>query len=507
MVGAHWFTLHWNLAGGARGAPLPAIVFGALIIVGMTMTYSFTGAAGSGGAAQVWMGILTGAQGVFLLLLAPGAVRKAVLRDFQAGMMESHRLTPQSSLQLVLSYIFASPLGTFLLYGMTIPLMLLLLLTASSVPNLRNLFTGWLFLQIFLAFMSFSISSIMLLISLATQGKANVAGGLVLGTIFGGWMLVSIVPGLAVLLGFATFGLLQAIVRRDSMSVTLTTDPFLRWVPLLTVLLQFALACICVAAACRKIRRPEEPTFGVYHGSLLLLTLCCATIVGVPASPLLSWIRDGDVAREVELIASLVALLVVALIPTFAAATTRGALDLRRPHLPAEALRGAGWFNLAPLPAALAITLTFVIVLIVISPRMSGDYAVLLQGPTRLALIAASAAALLTSAYQWSYLATFREKKIFRAVAGTIILLLVLPVAIDLVLVLPDNPPETFRAFAASLTIAALSPIGTFMMVSAGGSLQAAAIGVGVQVAAAAALAGAAGAALRRGNARVPTPA
>jgi len=122
------FWLHLRIGGSARTNVIIAIAFTAVVIVFASISLYVAGMeAGPRGAAQayarvnaVWLVIMTVAQGVFLLLLAPSAIRRAVQRDFDSGMIESHRLSPMSNLKIVLGYVTGAPIQALMLYALSL---------------------------------------------------------------------------------------------------------------------------------------------------------------------------------------------------------------------------------------------------------------------------------------------------------------------------------------------------------------------------------------------------
>ena len=124
----------------------------------------------------------------------PAAVRKAVLRDFQSGMIESHRLSPMSGPKIVIGYMTGAPVqsGCLLLAS-------LLLGTAFAAHVARDLsavvLTGWYVMQGCLLCLAFMVAALSLLVALGTAGKVDVLTVGVLLVIFGGWAIRAVCAG------------------------------------------------------------------------------------------------------------------------------------------------------------------------------------------------------------------------------------------------------------------------------------------------------------------------
>lgn len=304
--------LHYRLIG-----PLNALafvgVFALLVIGGSGMSYRMTSQNEVGQVSSIWLGIITGGQAVFLLLMMPAAVRRAVLRDFQTGMIESHRLSPLSGFTLISGYLMGAPIQVWLLYGASLFFGTIFSAHYGYTLGVTSTVPAWYFLQLCMLLLSFMITALTLLIALGTSGKANILGLLSVVCIFGGWMVVAVVPGLALVLG---------IMSADSLYHSITKSQILNPSSILLAGgFQLMFGLIFFFAATRKVRVPERAMFSVFLGTILALLCGGALVAGFSQLDASSWIvREWDIMTEVQIAASAAVLLLVAYIPLISAA-------------------------------------------------------------------------------------------------------------------------------------------------------------------------------------------
>lgn len=315
-------SAYFQLAGGWRQSLLIAGVYLALAVVAAVASYRAAGPTSPGSVSSTWLVVISVAQGALLLIVAPGAVRRAVLRDFQTGMIESHRLTPLSGLSLVLGYLTGPPAQAALLFGAGI---LLGSYFASdygaSLGIAGGAVGGWCVSQLFLLPLALMITALVLLIALATAGRANLMVPLVIIGILGGWMVVPTIPGLALLLGVLGGGWFISFLTRGGPATRAASA--LGW----AVLLQAGMAAVFIAAASRKVRAPGRPAFGVRLGLVLLALAALTLLLGIALYADFAWIFDGYDALTWQWLCSSIAFALVALVPLIGAAAERHARD------------------------------------------------------------------------------------------------------------------------------------------------------------------------------------
>ncbi|MFH1748002.1 MAG: hypothetical protein ABIG44_13285 [Planctomycetota bacterium] len=316
--------LHFRLTGAWCTNLLIALVYASLAIVGATVSYRMAGTTAPPGAvSKVWLGIVTAAQGLFLLLIGPGAIRKAILQDFQTGMIESHRLSPMSGFRIVVGYMVGPPVQAFWLAGTG--LVLGSYFAVDIAVNLSPLVVpGWYGFQLCVMCVALMVSSAVVLIALSTSGKLNVVGLMIPAAIFGGWAALQFVPGLALATGVLGAGdLILALFQGGPTGISGDA----RGVAL-AALLQLAFTAMFLRAACRKVRAPERAMFSIPLGLLLAVVWAGALVAGMALMPSDHWlISDFDNPNAAQIICSAATLMIVALFPLLAAANERFRLE------------------------------------------------------------------------------------------------------------------------------------------------------------------------------------
>jgi hypothetical protein len=319
-----WWV-HLKMSGGWRGSLLLAGGFFVLVIFFYVLSLKLGDPEEQGTKDTIWLAIMTGAEALFLTMVAPGAIRKSVLRDFQSGMIESHRLTPMSNWRIVMGYMTGPTMQAAMLCAVGLVLGTYFSAKLGSSANVgvilatRVWVLGWyIVLGTFLA-VAFMLCAFTLLTSIASAGKTNVVGVMILVGIFGGWMVIFVVPGLSLVLGVMTgMTVLDLLGGKVGLS---GTSPGTAAV---AALLQVTLGVLFLNAACGKLRRPEGAIFTVEQ-ALLLGALWSATLVtGMAllrsASPFMD---DSDIGTLAQLFSSTGAFVLVALF-----ASHSSALDL-----------------------------------------------------------------------------------------------------------------------------------------------------------------------------------
>jgi hypothetical protein len=316
--------LHFRLTGAWRTNVVIVLVYAALVAVIATASYRMMLPEESGQVSSVWLGIISAAQGASVLLLGLGAIRRAVLRDFQTGMLESHRLTPMSSLRIVVGYLIGPPVQAAWLF-----LMGLVLGTYFALDVARQFTTvvisGWYALQLSLLILGFMLAGGVLLSAISTAGKANVVAvafvAFVILVISGG-MAAAIVPGLALISGTLSVGsLFSSIIRGTGFANALNSNTNSLVVGAVA---QIAFGVVFVAAACRKVRGPHRAMFGMALGLLLTALWAVTLVLGIVLMPPGHWLQRefGDMGSA-QLVASTGAFMLVALFPLVGAAVAR----------------------------------------------------------------------------------------------------------------------------------------------------------------------------------------
>lgn len=301
---------------------------------------------------MIWLIILSIAQGVFLLLMAPGAIRKAVMRDFQSGMIESNRISPLGNWRMTLGYMIGPPITPYALY-LTAILCGLWFLTqlggglgpaglAVTGPNLKFLFGGWFGAQGLFVLLSFMLAAGTLLTSLGTSGKHNVVGTAVMIIAVSSMGILPLIPGLALVLGVMS--------SMQVMGIFALTPQLDAVIPGTAASLNILFGLLFLWAASQRIRRPDRPllsplqavAFSVLAAITLTLGLSFADGMGD------RFFEDTDFQIDTRIIASCVALMLVGLILCNTCAAEAVRLD-RAAALGQPAIGQRRWLSFGPL--------------------------------------------------------------------------------------------------------------------------------------------------------------
>ncbi len=322
------FWLHFRTSGHARTNILVVVGFTGVVLLFASLSFYIAAAsvplrdrpATFAGVNAVWLMIMTAAQALFLLLLGPSALRRAVQRDFDSGMIESHRLSPMSNLKIILGYLTGAPVQAGLLYAVSLlfgsyfAARYALSPGLGGVIGLRATLLGWYSAQGCMLLLSFMIGALILLSSIATHGKANIVGILVLIGFIGGWVAIVFIPGISLLLGVMSGGVLVGLITPAKVS----GDPS---VILVAASLQLVFGIIVLAAACGKLRAPERPLFSIHLGLILLAAWGVTLVTGLHIAPKYDWLfSEWREYTYVQLVASTIAFMLIGFFPLITAA-------------------------------------------------------------------------------------------------------------------------------------------------------------------------------------------
>lgn len=321
--------LHLRISGNVKSNLYLLLAYFGIVGLATTMSYNFlledrTNKAAIGGFYSVWAGIISGAQAIFLLLLVPGAIKRAVQRDYQLGMVESLRLTPMSDTRVIIGYLIGPAIPPLLLF---LPGLLMGAYFSMQAANNSGIGQAlgtsgvlgmWFGLMGLLLIGALMIASISLLSAIAVrEHKFNIMGLLVAGSVLGGPVAVFVVPGLALLTGVMSGSILVSSLGRQ---VAMGDNASLATAALMQAL--FSLTFL--AAAARRYRHPERPVFPLGLGLVLLSLTGLTLLLGiVHASGSTQWrspIQD-------QLAASLVAFMATGMFVLNAAAHDRLRFD------------------------------------------------------------------------------------------------------------------------------------------------------------------------------------
>jgi hypothetical protein len=468
--------VNFRHTGGLRTHAIIGGVF--LLALGVFYTFSHYVAAVNSSPGELartrasvdstWMVIVSIAAAIFLLLMSSGAIRSAVLRDFQSGMIESHRISPMSNTSIIGGYLLGPPsmaavlmlvaliFGSYLSVRTTPSIML-----GAGMPAVTIALGAWYFTLATVAVLGLFLASLTLLAALATSGKARIMGIVIAIGIFGGWILLAVIPGLSLLLG-ALSG--EAIVRsaarggagRPPMTVVVTA------------ITQLLFSLVVLWAAARKLRAPQSSLFSPMQASVLLALWAATLVLGVVMATVnSSFLMKSEVGASVQVIASVVAFLVVGLLGLDASARECVQLDRVAALGVAGNTRRRTWLSLMPVMQGLGAAAVFYFLMdfmAAATPDFGADL-----GSAGLAMICAAAVSLIAfSLTGWGliYVGAAAGGKRWILTLLALLVLLFLPLIVDESIestwqATREHEPGKIVHWPGYGTVSGLSPIGT----------------------------------------------
>lgn len=261
-----------------------------------------------------------------LMLVAGSSMRTAIRKDIDGQLIESHRLMPISGMKAVLGYVLGCSAQSLVVGTANIALGMIATATASlSIAD-------WVIANAVLLFFAFTTWVVLAFLSLVSKNAFGLIVALVIVATFSQGVAFQLLPGVSVLLG-PMIG--QTIFK-------LTSSGF-RWGPeyMFSIFAQALLVLLCLVGAARKYRRSDIPAFGPYWGLGLVALWVALSSVGIVYwsnigfAILPRWSRDGGL---MQLIASILVGILVAIVPVGSAASLHGHWERRRalndPDLP-----------------------------------------------------------------------------------------------------------------------------------------------------------------------------
>jgi hypothetical protein len=349
MMSAFW-RLHYYLGGGKRRLLAMIAIYVALIVGGWYLMFRISSDSWlvanqlptlpaaerdriSSQTSRAMLGWVAGSQALFLLIMTPAMIRKAIQTDFQTGMIESHRLSPMSGLRIVWGYLAAAPLQAFALYGASLALGGYFAMDAMRVMLLSPLngLQMWMSGQVLLLSLALLSAAATALFSLHNQGKMGrfIFPFVFIGLMLGGTIMLRLAPGIGLLIGFIAAQVIFNALRGAG-GLASVTGAVSQAAPvmLLSMGAQLLASGILIAAAARKIRRPDSSLLGLPLGLAITLILSAATIAGMAYAGV-----DDELAASPQTLlayqlgASLLLLLFVSYFALVAAAEEQVAAD------------------------------------------------------------------------------------------------------------------------------------------------------------------------------------
>ncbi len=494
-----FIPLHFSLT-GRRNLILVPLALAAVIIFFASMTYSVVFENHAGRMSVAWLGIVTGAQALLLLLYGPGCIHRAVQRDFQSGMIESHRLAPLSGLRLVVGYLTGPLVQLAALYLVTLVAGSIFCGMYSRALALPGPLSGvgivaglWAMAQLGLLCLAFLLSSLTLLTALATRGKTNLVGWAIAVSVLGGWSGVTLVPGLALLCGIFSGGAVIVLFSRGAV-------PLDQSVVVVACAFQVALGLIFAAASIRIARAVDRPAFSIPLGLLLVGVISALLIVGTRAAGLFAFgpFDPAEGLVTAQFISSIVVLLLVNYLALNGAAGERLQLEISEAF--GQPRRHGLRRAVLALPLILAAAAPLVMALLYRLGPQHASSVELIEAMNAGPVVAAVVTALVLSVWADGNLIYVLRAMQFRPWVAMLLIVVVLkvaPVAIDHVLL--GAVQEFDRSYWTGYgVLSSTTPIGTLVL-AVRGYTDFLWMGIGVQ----AAVGLAAGLLVRRVNAQI----
>ncbi len=460
--------LHIQLNGSWRGTLGVVGLYVALVVFSSYASYRVADPTGTGSVTATWLGIVTTSQVVFLVLIAPNSIKRAVQRDFQTGMFESHRLTPMSGLRIVSGYLLGPPVNLYALYASSLFLGGYFAGWVGVAVGVPAAMAAWWGAQLCLLVIAFFVAALVLLGALGSAGKVNLAGMIVAAFVFGSMGLVVFVPGIALLGGLMTSELL---FKFFSGRTGVSFDPRVTLVSMAT---QLAFGVTFIIAACRKIRHPDRSMFSIPL-SLVLCGISAAVLIGgvATAGSLGGVFGHSFGTPSMQIFGSTVAFIGVATFVLLAGATERYRID--RAAALGVTVRATERLATAAIPLILTLATAGVIRTMCDTVGsghgdMAGWRTAVTHPAAMLAVLLALACGFWTD-FCWIYLAAARGKSVGRAIIYSALLLKVLPLIMDGLVMWAEISTAGFGrdpTFTQHAIFSGVSPLGTLLLLALG---------------------------------------
>lgn len=461
--------LHLRLTSSPHMTFLVPIGVAAVVLIASSSTISAANVRDRMQMTSNWLAIVTIAQGLILFMLAPASIHKAVLRDAQTGMLESHRISPLPSRTIAFGYLIGPAVQSLLLFAALLPFSLYFL-ARISIGGLSGtvLLAWWVSLASVLA-LALMNAAIVLLSAISSGGRGNILAVSLLGSAMGGFLVVRLAPGVALIAGVMSGNVLYSNLLGRASSADPTTIS-------VSMLLQFLLAVLCFIAASRKIRTPNEVAFTLPLGFCVLVVIGAALLLGIQLGKTFAWIAGGPGDQGEQVVGSAFIFYLFGLIPIIAAARTRTAEFHQAAVTGARAPRPLTRLDaIAPLVGLLAFGVAVGCARIRWVDMFFVPYA-FAWGPNLLIALAFLIGAWID--YQIGLGVALRNWRVGRGLLYSLILSKGVPPLIDVVRWMFSD--EIRQHLPPDLFYAAGSPIGTICI--AHRDFKVAAIGLGVQI-------------------------
>lgn len=256
-----------QLLGGSRKLSMIVVICAILLIFGTVAIRKLYASDPLASVAGGILNFLTAIQLFIVLLGGCNAVYRSMLRDYDTKMIESHRLTPMSSVAVTLGYLFGSTMqvgALFVLFGA----FGVLLTIIAGLPVL-----DWILGNLVLLCGAIAVWAALTFAGMRQEKPSNPAP--VILVVAALCVPIAFVPGIALL--FNVYTILTAVLLMTSTGGTTTV------VVTIPAILSLLFAVFWVFAAAVKYRRPDLPALNGVRGLVLLVLSMLIGTAGILA--------------------------------------------------------------------------------------------------------------------------------------------------------------------------------------------------------------------------------
>lgn len=258
------WKLQFQLAGGSRRLAPTVTAYVAIVCVAALGWRRLAAGSPLNVVTATMLNVLAGLQSALLVLGGANAIYRALLRDYQTRMSESHRLSPMSAMSMALGYLLgaAQPL---VLAGVNVAIGVVLCFLSSFPVG------HWFIANGCLLAAALNIWLMVIINGLGLAKPLSPAGAIVLLSLTGAICLSVPVLGVftSAYIGYLGVGLVWGTVKASQANA------------LVIVPVQCVLIGLWAWLAARRYRRPDLPVFNALGGSLLVLFWITIGCVGI----------------------------------------------------------------------------------------------------------------------------------------------------------------------------------------------------------------------------------
>jgi len=267
------WRVQYQLLGGRRRMMAIVLVTTTLLIVGIIAIRRLMLRDPFPAVATRVLTLLTVIQVLVTVLGGANAVYRALLRDYQTKMNESHRLTPMSGIAVSVGYLFGSTMQITALFAV-------FTVVGAGVSLFARLPVGpWL------------LSNLILFNGAITIWAATVFSGMRLEKPFSPAPIIVGIAALTLPLCFVPGAALLLNIYSVLFAVWIMTGRMMVTSPaiLLVAVVNVVFTIFWISAAARKYRRPDMPALNVCRGLILLVLALVTGMTGLSAFQRAGW--------------------------------------------------------------------------------------------------------------------------------------------------------------------------------------------------------------------------